>query len=47
MAKKLEVDPFTGLSPAPEVYLKMLKEKQKVFKLELKPAKNIDLLSEF
>jgi hypothetical protein len=39
MAKKLSIDPFEGLAPAPEGYLKMFKDTNKSFKLEMKPVR--------
>lgn len=39
MAKKLEIDPFEDLSPAPEVYSKMSENTDRAFKIEMKPVK--------
>jgi len=40
MAEKLNIDPFEGLFPAPEGYLKMVYDTKKSFKIELKLIKN-------
>jgi len=39
MAEKLEIDPFEGLSPAPEGYFKMFQDTDKSFKIEVKPVR--------
>lgn len=39
MAEKLGIDPFEGVSPAPNMYFEMLKDANRTFELELKPVK--------
>jgi hypothetical protein len=38
MAERLKIDPFEGISAAPEVYSSMVKNRKKAFKIEMKPV---------